>query len=273
MNVTANVTATVTQNVTSNTAQNLLSSIFTVKVLAITSSVLLILLLVCYFLISMAGPYLWFGIKLQRAKSKLGASNVGLMFLRNKSNNFSLPAIIDLQNFKFTRKKSDNTETYLYARDQLKDGKFFGFPYCIFDDDDNKTSVGLYYAHTNADGSPAYEDVIVGYDENKKPVIRKKPVITPIKPAVTLPPEFYKSILDGEKMSKSIKDFLDKYQNLFYILLGIGALVLIVGFIVYNVKTKDIPQVINACKSAVTAAESCKNIGSYIVQNGTVVLR
>ena len=241
INATMNETAI---NATIAAKKTVIEYLFTVKTLTITLICVFVVLCVALYILYQAWPYVLFALRLGRKINKWGYNNVGFMFLRNKSNNFNFPELIDLRQTKKERHIGDKIETFVYSREQLENGKFFGFPYVIFDDDDNKTSIGLYYHQSDENGNPLFEDVLVGFSEKKEPILRKRPLLTTFKPAVTMPPSFYRVIIDGERMTKALVDFFEKYRVIIYCVLGVGVLVIAVGGIAYYIYNKQIPQVI-----------------------------
>jgi len=182
-------------------------------------------------------------------------NKMGYLWIRDSGNNFDLPKIINLNKIK----EEIDEDTYHYARDQLLGSTLFGKPFVIFDNEDNKTSLGLYYHESEKTGEPAYLYDKVGkvrrYIRDDKG--DKIPRLTQIKPAVSLPPAYYKSIVTQEtfkNLRKYITDFMTKYKYIFLIVAGIGVGIGVMLYFLYN-QQEALPNVIKACEEA---AKSCK---------------
>lgn len=192
-----------------------------------------------------------FGVSLFFKKSSL-KQNLGFLFLRDSGNNFDLPHIIDLREEK---KEEKDEESWIYARQQLMGASFFGKPFVMFDNDDNKTSLGLYFHATDEDAEPMYHanaegELYTNQDGNNMPML------TQIKPAVSLPPSLFRSVVTQEvfkNLKKYIKDFVGKYKYVLLIVMGIGIGIGILIYFAYNNQEK-MPEILKMCKQA---AEAC----------------
>ena len=92
--------------------------------------------------IAMAWPFFIFGIKLKIAKMKY-KGNTGLLMIRSKSNNFSLPIPIDISEDQVEFKKGGIKRPFVFNREQLSGTRYLNLPFNIVDEDDTKTNIGI----------------------------------------------------------------------------------------------------------------------------------
>lgn len=220
-------------------------------------SIIILMLFTFIFMYILAFKWVNFGIYNKIMSGRL-KQKMGYLWIRDSGNNFDLPKIIDLNKIK----EEIEEDTYHYARGQLLGSTLFGRPFVCFDNEDNKTSLGLYYHQSENSGEPAYLYDKVGKvrryirDENGD----KIPRLTRIKPAVSLPPSYYKSIVTQEtfkNLRKYITDFMTQYKYIFIIVAGIGVGIGVMIYFLYN-QQEMLPNVLSACENAVKACTVSK---------------
>lgn len=217
----------------------------------------MLLLFFIFFFYVIAMKWIHFGWALFFAKWKYGSST-GFLFTRSAGNNFSLPKIINLQEYK----KDVKNNTYIYSRNQLLGTTFFGCPYIMFDTEDNKTSIGLYFqesGHVNdkgelIDAEPSFYMEVDG-DFILDKYGEKIPHITQLKPAISMPTSIFQSVLTQE-IFKNLKKYLTSvalhYKWIFGIIALIGIGIGIILYFQYN-QQETLPKVLEMCRAAQAA--------------------
>lgn len=223
----------------------------------IFSSVIGLILFIVLMLYLFSYKWVNFGIKNYFMRGKL-KHKMGYLWIRDSGNNFDLPIIINLNDIK----KEIGEDTFHFTRQQLLGTTLFGRPFVMFDNEDNKTSLGLYFHESEEDAEPAYikikEGKILKYllDENGD----KIPKLTQIKPAVSLNPAYYKAVITQDvfkNLRKYISDFIGKYKYVLLIVGGIGVGIGIILYFLYN-QQESLPQVLEYCKAASDACQVVK---------------
>lgn len=176
-------------------------------ILAVISLACIIIFL--FIIILMNVRWVLFGSSIMWGKfTKKG--NIGLLFIRNKANNFTIPLVVDLAADEHTEKNGKDKNTYPIHREIFEDGfRFFGLPSAMFNDDDCKTALGIAYHKTDENGMPLYSE--------KSP---DSPVISWVKNSVSLSPSMLKALVDEKSLTNALKAFLDKNQMMIYMLMG-----------------------------------------------------
>jgi hypothetical protein len=200
---------------------------------------------ILFLLIIFSGKWFFFGLKDFFAKSKL-KSHHGYLFLMDKANNMGLPKIIDLRKDKYSETLDGLKDgaTYPYSSDDLMKGTFLGRPYLIKGYDDAKTSIGMYYQESDKDGKPLFW---------LSPEGKTVPKLSELKPSVSLSPGFFTALVGDHALTQALKDLMQKNSTLLYLLLGIGAGIIAIGFLLYNINTETLPQILQAAKDAAIA--------------------
>jgi hypothetical protein len=178
---------------------------------------MMVLFAILAIMIALAGPYLIMGIKIKIGKMKY-KDNAGILLRVNKAGNIGKPVIIDLRATKVTIKEGGDKKDYPYSKTQIQQGTFFGMPYIILDVDDVKTSVGIYHHQCDTEGNPMYLEIA----NEKGEVVEKQPVLSSLKPSVTLPPTFFQALVGDTALTMALKDLLSGNKQLFYVLLGVA---------------------------------------------------
>lgn len=197
-------------------------------------------------------PYVMFGMKLL-IKTMTTKKNVGLLFIRNLSDNFPLPHIIDLRENKYEFKINGENYTYLIQREHFVGLKFLGYPTAWFDANNMVTSIGIHYHTLDKDGKPMFNE-------------HGEPVISVEKPSHSLHPSLIKAILGSTALTKAIEEIFQKHKTQIYILGGIGIGIAGSLYLMYQMQSVDIPllmQEVQALKDVCVA-----NIPERVVING-----
>ena len=139
-----------------------------------------IIFVVTGFFYIVASKWINFGIKYFLKKNSL-QQNLGFMWIRDSGNNFDLPKIIDLR----VQKKQLGVDTFLYAREQLLGANFLGKPFVMFDNDDNKTSLGLYFQESNPETAEPMYYIDPKGNAYTDASGNKMPMLSQIKPSTT----------------------------------------------------------------------------------------
>lgn len=186
--------------------------------------------------------WVMFGMSIMWQKFK-NKGNIGLMFLRSKANNFTVPYVVNLGEKEHQVKIGKKKHLYPIEREAYgKQGLFFGIPYVFYNDEDCKTSLGLVYHVADDDGVPQYHDGDV-----------TKPIYSEIKNAVTLSGAFLQALVDEKVFSDALKEFMDKNQMLLYLCMGAIAAGGISAYFGYEMFSNLIPtfqdQVLNGFAS------------------------
>lgn len=143
-------------------------------------------------------------------KRFLYKGNMGLLWTRNKSGNFTLPKVINLAEKSVKLKQGKDTATFPIDRTQYSDStRFFGMPSALFDAEDCKTSLGIVYHQTDEQGNPLYWNEDIGFP---KYVGRKN--------SVSLSPTLLEAIIEEKSLTNALRKFLDNNKILFYLCLG-----------------------------------------------------
>lgn len=207
-----------------------------------------------FFMYAIIMKWVHFGWKLFIAKWRWG-SNTGFLFTRSAGNNFGLPKIMNLGELK----KKVGDDTYIYSRNQLLGTTLFGCPYIMFDSEDNKSSIGLYFQEsgtTDENGQTIDAEPVFYMDDDGDFITdkhgQKIPYLTQLKPAISMPTSIFQSVLTQE-IFKNLKKYLTSmashYKWIFAIVAGIGVGIGIILYFQYN-QQEMLPTVIAACEAA-----------------------
>lgn len=204
----------------------------------IISLLSIIVVFIALFLLTL--PFLVGGLRIMLGKFKL-KQNAGLIFLRSKSGNFAFPLVCDTSKNEFVLKKDKEELTYPISRTQFEDnGTFFGMPYVMYDVEDAKNSLGLYYQASDKEGQPLYRTIRdISGEEYSEPVLSK------VKSAITLPPSLIKALIGEQALTKALKDLFANHQILLYIVIGNIAVAGIGVYMLYELTSTSIPNIIN----------------------------
>lgn len=215
-----------------------------------------IMLVVFFFFFFYIVAYKWihFGIKLWFAKQKY-KSNTGFLLIRNSGNDFSMPLIIDLRDLK----KEIGHDTYVYSRSQLQGVTLFGLPFVMFDNDDNKASLGLYVQDSgerDLEGNIINSESLYYCDESGDYITdkhgQKIPILTQYKPSISLPTSLFKSVVTQEtfkNLKNYIKNVISVYKWVFGIIACIGVGIGVILYFMYA-QHEAIPMILTACQEA-----------------------
>lgn len=176
-------------------------------------------------------PFIWFGMKLI-IKKMTTKNNVGLLFIRNLSDNYPLPHVIDLRKNEYKFKINQTEYTYLINREHFTGFKFLNLPCVYFDANNMVTSIGLHFHKLDEKGEPIY-------NENGDPVISVE------KQSYSLSPSLIKAILGSTALTQAIQELFNKHRTLFMIIAGIGIGIGIILYILYNLTSTEIPMILN----------------------------
>lgn len=199
----------------------------------IYGSIFFILIIAFFYII--AFKWVNFGISLFFKKQKLG-SNTGFLLVRNSGNDFSTPIIIDLRQLK----RELGHDTYVYQRDQLQGATLFGLPFVMFDNDDNKASLGLYVqesGYRSEDGNIINSEPLYYTDEEGELILdrhgQKIPILTKRKPSISLPASIFKSVVTQETF-KNLKQYIASVMTAYkYVLIIVGVIGIGIGVCIY----------------------------------------
>ena len=216
--------------------------IFTLYYTMLGISTLLVVLFV------FAGPFAFFGIKLFIKRRTLG-DNIGLIFFNNKSNNLRIPKIIDLRKETFTLKINKEKRDYPINREAMQGSRFFGCPFCIFNEDDVKTTLGFYYQHCDEKGEPLF------YKSQDGTTI---PVLSPVKPSVSLSPSFLDVLVNDRALTQALKELFSNNKKVFMLLIGIGLAIAFNAYVSYELLSNHIPAITSSLQSLASAIEALK---------------
>jgi len=167
----------------------------------------------------------------------------------------------------------DLDETVIKVKDTVVARKFFentkmrisSLPAVYINGSDVMTSVGMHYTALEpgkgAEAEPKHT-VVDGYyiDEegNKKKYIKHKHVMTKeFQPSETLPPSILQAIIIEETKVGDIKKWLEKNKTILYLAFGIGALVVVTAYLVYQTKSVELPEILSVCKSIASNVANC----------------
>lgn len=198
--------------------------------------------------IAISGQHGMFGIKVFFHKLK-HKSNSGLLFLVNKAGNFGIPKLIDLSQETYTEKKSGLSKDWPINREQLKKGTFWGRPFIMYNVDDVKTNIGIYYHKCDKEGNPLFIS-----DSNGKTT--NIPSLSPLAPSVSLSPSWLDALVGDKALTQALKQLFNKHRTLIYILGGIGIAVAFSTYVSYELTSVHIPaimQEISSLKEAISA--------------------
>ena len=190
-------------------------------------------------IIALAGPYVIMGIKIKIGKLKY-KENAGILLRINKAGNIGRPIVIDLRSTKVTIKEGGDKKDYPYSRDQIQKGTFFSMPFIILDVDDVKTSVGIYHHQTDENGDGKY----IAIKNDKGEIIETQPVLSELKPSITLPPTFFQALVGDTALTMALKDLLSGNKQLFYVLLGVAFAAAAGAYFGYELYSTAIPQIL-----------------------------
>ena len=234
----------------------------TTTVVLISIGIALVLSLIIWAF-AVSSRWVLFGLRLWWADYKY-KKKTGLLWVIDNSGNLGFPRPINLATYR--EEIGDNT--YHWLRKQLDGLRFLGRPFLFYDNDDSKTTKGVYkvmYQDCKKDaqdptqyGEPEYyvDDEGEYYtDEEGNPI----PKLISQKPSVTLPPNFHQSLVAQEAlqaMKSKIYDILDKYKYVFMIVAGIGIGIAVIFYLLYNIQSTQIPELISTAEAAKTACEA-----------------
>lgn len=203
-----------------------------------------------------------FGTKLFIANMRFKRANVGLLFSRNIGNNFALPAIIKITD----NRTEDPQKIQMYDRAMFSEGTFFGYPFAFVDQEDTKTSYGLYKVQCDEHGNPLTHKIDMGEKDEKGNSLlieTEIPVLKKLKSSVTVSPHLMKTVVAAAALSKAMEEFVKKNQWILYAAGGACILAGAAAFFAYNnqnsiatfcgeqlINTKT--AIINACQANVT---------------------
>lgn len=193
---------------------------------------LCVVITIMIIFMAMSIRWIMFGLNIMFKRfSKKG--NIGLLFIKSKSNNFGIPHVVDLGKKDYEFSISGTKHLYPIHREAFgKQGLFFGLPYAMYNDDDCKTSLGLMYHAATDKGEPLYHDDL-----------QTMPVYTPIKNSVSLGGNFLKALVDEKVFSDALKDFLNKNQVLLFICIGSIAAAGISAYFGYEIMSNTLPNI------------------------------
>ena len=199
--------------------------------------------LILIIILIMNFKWVLFGLSLMFKKMS-SKNNVGLYFLRSKGNNFNLPLPVDLNKKEEEFTIGGRKQTLAITREDFEqNGRFFGMPYKLADDDDVKTSLGLVYHQTNDKGEPIYFEV-----EGMR-----MPYYESIKNSISVSGEMIKALIDEKALSDALRDFLQKNQ-LMLILIVANIIVAGVGaYLGYEVMSTLLPDLQSTVQSGFSA--------------------
>lgn len=203
------------------------------------------------------GKYALFGMI---AFFKKSSGKFGLVFLRMADGNIKFPPRFhDMEKPEIEIKAKGVKKIYPLNRNDFREGKFFGFPYCIKDSDDAVRSYGLY--------AEEFEEVIdqksgestfvtkyqnVSYkDENGKvqTIQTNIPCMTKEKGSYRVDPEIIDGLISKNSILSSIKDLFQKHNMMFVGIIVVGVLVLVSLYIGYENMTMMQERVLPALDS------------------------
>lgn len=184
-------------------------------------------------------PYVFGGLRIMLGKFKY-KSNTGLVFLRSKSGNFPMPYPCDLTSSKFTIKLAKAEHTFPITREMFREsGNFFGLPFIMFDVEDAKNTIGLYYQQSDEQGEPLLDGRT------------NEPYLSKVKPAVTLPPSIIKALIGEQALTQALKELFEKNQILLYILIGNIIVSGIAVFLLYEYTSTTVPNIENQLQTII----------------------
>lgn len=141
--------------------------------------------------------YVKWGFKVLTAKLRW-KSSASFMLIRGRSNNFNLPFVFNNDTDQYKIKLGNDVLTFPINRQEKAPLTLLGMPLYIRDINDCSNDLGLiYYDPQNPD---TYS-------------IKKAPGY--------IAPEEQEIILNNYKLSSNFKSFMDKYQTLLYIVIGL----------------------------------------------------
>lgn len=181
-------------------------------------------------------PYQLFALKIMIGKLKY-KSNTGLIFMINKAGNFGFPYVVDMRQDTFKIKKDGVNQDYPITKNMVLQGTFFGLPYFIYDIDDVKTTVGLYYHSSDDKGNPLF------YDKTTVPVL------SAIKESVTLSPSFLEALVGDRALTEALKELFNKHKTLVYILGGLAIATAFNVYVIYEFQNVSLPEIMNILRS------------------------
>lgn len=151
--------------------------------------------------------------------------NMGLVFIKNKSHNFSLPKIVSLAATSVMFKNGKEREEYPLTSDMFtKNGRFFNLPYVMFADEDAKTTLGLMYQKCDAEGNPMFHTVLSGIEKNEKdeevPKWAQVPMYEAEKNSISVSPTMMRAIIDERAFGEALKSFLAQNQIIMWAAFG-----------------------------------------------------
>jgi len=209
------------------------------------------ILLILIIAIVLTFRYVIFGLKIffMSIKTK---NNVGFVFIRNLSGNYGLPYCVNLLNSSFDIKIGNEKKTYFLQKETFRGFTFLGYPACFFNADNMITSIGHHFHQLDEEGNPIYKE-------------DGEPAMTVDKPSFSLDPSLIKAIITGKALTAALEELFLKYKTQIYILIGIGLGIGLTVYLVYEIKSVDIPQIISTINEV---KEYCKPIGQTVVLNG-----
>jgi len=212
------------------------------------------------FLIILNRTWFFFGLSL--IWKRIRGKSIGLLFIKDKTNNIGHPRIINTNNSEHNYKG----KTYVINSRQLEDGgRFFGLPYVIVDSEDSKTTIGLYYVQCDPEGNELR--VTQNYKLGKKNIVEETPMLRRIKPSVTLTPEVLKALVTSKSLTNVIVELFNKHKTQLYLGIGIAAGVVASAYFSYEVYSNLLPaisnsleKIINNQKLIIESIEVAKNV-------------
>ena len=200
--------------------------------------------------IAISGQHGMFGVKLFFHKMR-HKSNSGLLFLVNKAGNFGIPKLVDLSQETYTEKKGGLSKDWPISREQLQKGTFWGKPFIMYNVDDVKTNIGIYYQKCDKEGKPLFHPY-----EDKKGNKKIVPTLSPLAPSVSLSPSWLDALVGDKALTQALKQLFNKHRTLIYILGGIGIAVAFSAYVSYELTSTHIPAMmaeLRELKEAVSA--------------------
>ncbi len=195
--------------------------------------------------IVMVWPFFLFGIRLQIAKMKY-KGNTGLLMIRSKSNNFSLPRPIDISEDYVEFKKNGVPRPYVFNREQLAGTRYLNLPFNIVDEDDTKTNIGIYYQQCDEAGEPAHYTIRDSHGKQER-----IPVLKAYKPSLTLRPALFGALHAEKALTIAVMELFQKHKTQLYVLGGIAALLAASVYFTYETYATLLPEILETVKQCV----------------------
>jgi hypothetical protein len=189
--------------------------------------------------IILSGQYGLFGLRQALHKIKY-KSNSGLIFLVNKSGNFGVPRLINLGDETFKTKVKGVSRDYPINNEQLQKGTFWGRPFIIYNIDDVKTNIGIYYQKCDSDGYPLFLEM-----EDEKGNTKMIPNLSPLAPSISLSPTWLDALVGDRALTDALKQLFSKHKTLLYILGGIAIATAFNVYVAYELSSAHIPAMLS----------------------------